>query len=109
MLEYATIGGAVATRLDAKVGTLSPGKQADIILLRADMLNVMPVNDMKSAVVLNMDARNVDTVLVAGRIVKRDGKMIGVDMRQLASRLYASRDRVYAAYGKPPKSPVHRM
>lgn len=109
MLEYATICGAVACRLDSKVGSLTPGKQADIVLLRADMLNVAPVNDLKSAVVLNMDARNVDTVMVAGRIVKRDGKMLGVDTKQLLTRIYASRDRVYAAYAKECKSPVHRM
>jgi cytosine/adenosine deaminase-related metal-dependent hydrolase len=109
ILEYATIAGATAARLDDKIGTLTPGKQADIILLRTDMINVMPVNDLKSAVVLNMDARNVDTVMVAGRIVKRNGKLLGVDMGQLAPRLYESRDRVYEAAQRPLPSPVHRL
>ena len=66
------------------------------------MLNVMPVNDMRAAIVLNMDARNVDTVLVAGRIVKQGGKMIGVDIEQLSRRVYAARDRVFAEEGRLP-------
>lgn len=83
VLKYATVAGARTTRLEDKVGSLKPGKQADIVLLRADIINVMPVNDMKSAVVLNMDARNVDTVMVAGRILKRNGKLLGHDLAAL--------------------------
>jgi 5-methylthioadenosine/S-adenosylhomocysteine deaminase len=109
VLQYATVAGAVATRLDRKIGSLVPGKQADLILLRADTLNVMPVNDIKTAVVLNMDARNVDTVLVAGKIVKQHGRMIGVDMKQLLARLYASRDRVFSKSGIACRSPAHRF
>jgi 5-methylthioadenosine/S-adenosylhomocysteine deaminase len=109
VLQYATTAGAVATRLDHKVGSLVPGKQADLILLRADTLNVMPLNDMKTAVVLNMDPRNVDTVLVAGRPVKRHGRMIGVDMKQLASRVYESRDRIFSKSGILCRSTAHRI
>lgn len=109
MLHYATMAGATAARLDSKIGSLTKGKQADIILLRADLINVMPVNDMQGAVLLNMDVRNVDTVMVAGRIVKRDGKLLGVDMAQLGTRLYASRDKVYAGAQRPLPSPAHRI
>jgi 5-methylthioadenosine/S-adenosylhomocysteine deaminase len=101
VLRYATIGGAKAARLEDKVGTLTPGKQADLILLRADMINVLPVNDLRSAVVHNMDARNVDTVIVAGRVVKRHGRLLGVDMTRLASEVHSSRERVFAAAGQP--------
>jgi 5-methylthioadenosine/S-adenosylhomocysteine deaminase len=101
VLRYATIGGATATRLQDKVGTLAPGKQADLILLRADMINVLPVNDLRSAVVHNMDARNVDTVIVAGRVVKRDGSLLGVDMTRLASEIHSSRERVFTRAGQP--------
>ena len=106
VLEYATIAGAASALLETKTGTLSPGKQADIILLRTDMLNVMPINDMKTPVVLNMDARNVDTVMVAGKIVKQSGRMLGVDISQLNSRLYESRDRVFAASAVPFRIPM---
>ncbi|QQO16057.1 hypothetical protein JJB99_07855 [Bradyrhizobium diazoefficiens] len=71
-----------------KVGTLSPGKQADIVLLRADAVNVPPVNDLTGAVVSGTDVSNVDTVLVAGRVVKRSGRLYAM--------VYAARDRVFA-------------
>jgi cytosine/adenosine deaminase-related metal-dependent hydrolase len=109
VLEYATVSGAVSARLEAKVGTLAVGKQADIILLRADLINVLPVNNMKAAVVLSMDPRNVDTVMVAGRVVKSDGKMLGVDMQQLSSRIYDRRDRVFEAANVPLMSSVRRL
>ena len=108
LLQYATVAGAINTRLEHKVGTLTPGKQADLVLLRADMINVMPVNDMKSAVALNMDVRNVDTVMVAGRLVKRGGRLVGVDLPSLNARLYATRDRLFADAGQPLPSPVAR-
>ena len=100
VLRYATIGGATAARLRDKVGTLTPGKQADVILLRADMINVLPVNNLRSAVVHNMDARNVDTVIVAGRVVKQDGQLLGVDMARLASEVYSGRERVFTTAGQ---------
>ena len=109
VLQYATVAGAATTRLHDKVGALVPGRQADIILLRADMANVMPVNDMKSAVVLNMDARNVDTVMVAGKVVKRGGSLVGVDLAKLNARLYQSRDRLYAEAVQPLRSAPHRL
>jgi cytosine/adenosine deaminase-related metal-dependent hydrolase len=109
ILGYATLAGAASARLDHKIGSLSVGKQADLVLLRADMLNVMPLNDMTSAVALTMDARNVDTVLVAGRVVKRGGRMIGIDLHDLASRLYESRDRLFRDAGIACQSRPHRM
>ena len=97
-LEFATIEGARANGLDRKIGTFTPGKEADIILLRTDRLNVMPINNAVGAVVTNMGPQNVDTVLIAGKVVKRDGQMLGLDFARL-QRLgdEAPRDRVYAA------------
>jgi 5-methylthioadenosine/S-adenosylhomocysteine deaminase len=108
VLEYATVAGAIATGLGDRIGMLSPGRQADIVLLRADTMNTAPISDMLSAVVLNMDARNVDTVMVAGHIVKRDGQMLGIDRDQLVARLYAARDRVFKASNTPLASTEHR-
>ena len=104
VLEYATIEGARANGLDAKVGSLAPGKQADVIMLRTDRMNVTPLNDATTAVVTSMDTGNVDTVMIAGRIMKQGGKLLHVDwpaVRRLASD---SRDFVIAKSGfKPPK------
>src|SRR4029079_6025300 len=84
VLEFATIEGARANGLDRKIGTLTPGKDADIILLRTDRLNVMPMNNAVGAVVTSMTAHNVDTVLIAGKIMKRNGVLVGVDMNRVA-------------------------
>jgi cytosine/adenosine deaminase-related metal-dependent hydrolase/ribose/xylose/arabinose/galactoside ABC-type transport system permease subunit len=79
VLRWATLEGARANGLDHKVGTLTPGKQADIVLLRTDRLNVTPLNDPITAVVAGMDTGNVDTVLIAGRVMKRGGTLLHVD------------------------------
>ena len=93
MLEFATIEGARANGLEKKVGTLTPGKEADIILLRTDQLNVMPMNNAVGAVVTSMGPQNVDTVLIAGKVMKRNGKLVGVDMNRIAQARPARRRR----------------
>ena len=95
-LEFATIEGAKANGLAAKVGSLTPGKQADVICLRKDRINVMPVNDPVGAVVLGMDTSNVDTVFVAGKAKKRNGELLGVDLKRVAAEAIASRDYLAA-------------
>ena len=74
-LEWATIESAKALRLDKKVGSLKPGKQADLILINKNDLNLFPVNDAVEAVVFHANGSNVDTVIIAGKIKKRNGKL----------------------------------
>ena len=99
VLEYATVEGARANGLDAKVGTLTPGKQADLILLRTDRMNVTPLNDPATAVVAGMDTGNVDTVLIGGRVMKREGKLLHVDWPAVKRKAAESRDHVIARSG----------
>lgn len=101
VLEFATIEGARANGLDSKIGTLTPGKAADIILLRTDRLNVLPVNNATGAVVTSMDGSNVDTVLIGGKIMKRNGRLVGVDMGRVSRLAHEARDRVMARAGYP--------
>ncbi len=75
-LEWATIEGARALMMDHRIGSLSPGKQADVILIRADDVGLAPINDPVLSIVLYAGPANVDTVLVAGRAVKRDGALV---------------------------------
>jgi cytosine/adenosine deaminase-related metal-dependent hydrolase len=104
VLAYATIEGARANGLDSKVGTLTPGKQADLIMLRTDRLNVTPLNDPTTAVVVGMDTGNVDTVIIAGRVMKRGGKLLHVDWGAVKRMTNASRDFVIEKSGfKLPK------
>ncbi|CAG2154342.1 amidohydrolase family protein [Cupriavidus numazuensis] len=94
VLEFATVAGARANGLDHKVGSLTPGKQADIVMIRGDDLNLAPVSDAVGAVVLAAHPGNVDTVFVAGRTVKRHGRMTGVDVDMLRHRAAASQHYV---------------
>jgi cytosine/adenosine deaminase-related metal-dependent hydrolase len=103
VLEFATIEGARANGLDRKIGTLAPGKEADIVLLRTDLLNTMPMNNAVGAVVTSMTAQNVDTVLIAGKVMKRDGKLVGVDMNKVAKLARDAQARNYKAAGVPDK------
>jgi 5-methylthioadenosine/S-adenosylhomocysteine deaminase len=96
-LEIATVGGAAAMGLDSEIGTLTPGKAADLILIRTDGLNFAPLNDPVAAVVLHAHACDVDTVLVAGEVVKRDGNLLHADTARAARLADESRDRIMTA------------
>ena len=89
-------------RLGEKVGTLTPGKDADIVLLRADAINTMPVIDPRATVAISADTANVDTVLVKGTVRKRHGQLVGVDLPRLRERVDASRDHLLEASGRRP-------
>ena len=97
VLELATVDGAAALGLASEVGTLAPGKAADMIMLRTDGLNFAPRADPASAVVLHARAADVDTVLVGGRIVKRGGSLLGADTARAHRLAEESRDRVISA------------
>lgn len=98
-IEMATMGGAKGLKLDRKVGSLTPGKDADIILLDAEAINVTPLNNVPGAVVTLMERSNVDCVLVAGKVRKWNGKLVGFDVARLRSELEKSRDYLFEAAG----------
>ncbi len=98
MLGWATQGGTTAAGLENTVGSLSPGKQADLILVRTDSVNMAPVNDPVHALVFYANIHDVDTVLVAGRAVKRRRTLVGVDWPNTLQELEASRDRIIGRY-----------
>jgi len=75
LIRYATVDGAVAAGVGSITGSLSPGKRADVIVLRADRPNIAPVNDAIGAVVWGMDTSNVDWVLVGGRTLVANGEL----------------------------------
>src|SRR2546422_5598679 len=77
VLRYGTVNGAKALRLDDKTGSLTPGKEADIIILDAEAINVAPLNQVPGAVVSLMDRTNVETVIVAGKVRKWKGRLLG--------------------------------
>jgi 5-methylthioadenosine/S-adenosylhomocysteine deaminase len=93
-LEFATIEGARCANLDGKVGTLTPGKDADIVVLRADRLSLWPLNNAPGAVVNLMNPGNVDTVFIAGKVRKWRGNLVGVDASRLMRMADEARDTV---------------
>lgn len=98
VLGFATIEGARATGLEAKIGSLTPGKQADVIMIRRNDLNLTPVSDAVGAVVLAAHPGNVDTVFVAGQARKRGGQMLGIDLSAIRARALASQNFVLAQH-----------
>jgi 5-methylthioadenosine/S-adenosylhomocysteine deaminase len=96
VIRYATVDGAQAAGLGELTGSLEPGKQADIVVLRTDRPNIFPVNDPIGAVVWGMDPSNVDWVFVGGRALMRGG-MLEADVARARDLALAARQRVAAA------------
>jgi cytosine/adenosine deaminase-related metal-dependent hydrolase len=94
VLEFATIEGARACALDHKTGSLTPGKQADIVLLKTNAINTAPMLDPVATIVVFSDTSNVDSVFVAGRAVKRDGRLVDVDLDGVFRKLDESRNHI---------------
>jgi len=97
-IEWATIEGARALGLGHRTGSLTPGKQADIILIRKD-LNLSPVHDSVEAVVFHANPGNVDTVLVAGEFRKRGGRLLAPGLAQRMEELAESGRRILREAG----------
>ena len=92
VIRFATIEGARACGLDDRTGSLTPGKEADIIVLRADSFGMTPLNNPSGAVVYNAHPGLVDTILVAGKVVKRDGRLLDVDAARVRRLATETRD-----------------
>ncbi|MBP1970788.1 cytosine/adenosine deaminase-related metal-dependent hydrolase [Virgibacillus natechei] len=101
MLEFATIDGAKALMLEDKVGSLTPGKKADIIMVRTSDLNIFPVNDPVGTVVQCTHTGNVDSVFVDGKAIKRNGEMVGIDLDKIRKQAIESRNAILEKYGMP--------
>lgn len=99
VLEFATLEGARANALSHKIGSISRKKSADIIMIRGTDLNLTPVTEPVAAVVAGAHPGNVDTVMVEGRILKRAGKLLGVDLDAVRSRASVSQHFVLSEAG----------
>ena len=97
-LELATIKSAECLGLDRRIGSLTPGKEADIVLLRKSDINMRAAADPISAIVLHAGVANVDTVIVGGNVVKQNGKLTYRDLPQRLAELERSSQRLYAGF-----------
>jgi 5-methylthioadenosine/S-adenosylhomocysteine deaminase len=101
VLKAATVHGARAAGLESSIGRLTPGKQADMIMVRTDSVGVFPVTNAIGTIVQAVERADVDTVMVAGQIRKRAGKLVDVDLAKLRNEVEASRDYLLQVSGQP--------
>jgi cytosine/adenosine deaminase-related metal-dependent hydrolase len=99
VLECATVNGAACAGLSDKCGSLTPGKEADIVAIRTDDINLYPSNNAFGTVVAAADTRNVDTVIIGGTVRKFRGKLIGVNMSRFKQQVDESRSYLFRQGG----------
>lgn len=98
-LEWVTIEGARMLGRLSTIGTLAEGKQADLVMISAGDLNMQPIHDAVSTVVMQTSLSNIDSVMVAGRWKKRHGRLLNVNTEPLLERLRASGQKITKAMG----------
>ncbi|WP_205856434.1 amidohydrolase family protein, partial [Phytoactinopolyspora endophytica] len=97
LLEFATIAGAKASGLDDRTGSLTVGKDADLIVFRLDEFTTVPSADIAASIVGAGHPGNVETVLVAGRAAKWNGQLTHPDLDSIRAQAEKSRDRLLAS------------
>lgn len=105
VLRSATLEGARACGLGDVVGSITPGKAADLVLLRPG-INLAPVSHPVGSVVTAADLSNVDTVFVDGKVVKEGGRLVGTDLERLLSQAEESQRYLFEAAGWQIGEPV---
>jgi 5-methylthioadenosine/S-adenosylhomocysteine deaminase len=101
VVDWATRGGSKALGTDSLVGSLEAGKKADIVLIKNDDSSVMfPILNPYGHVVFQTQRGDVDTVMVNGRIVKRDHKLVGMDLPAARRNIEATVDYLVGAMGR---------
>ncbi len=98
-LAWVTIEGARMLCMEDRIGSIAPGKQADLVMIAAGALNMQPLHDPVSAVVMQASLANIDSVMVAGRWRKRGGRLLVEDLAEKTERLRDSGRRILQAMG----------
>ncbi|HKV06203.1 MAG TPA: amidohydrolase family protein [Candidatus Acidoferrales bacterium] len=101
-LSWVTVEGARMLGLQDRIGTIAPGKQADLVFIRADALNVWPVHDPVATVIMQASLANIDSVMVAGAWRKRDGQLLFRDLDRVKAELSRSGSRILSELGWRP-------
>ena len=90
VFEAATVGGARALGMEHGIGRLAPGYKADVVFLDLTSINYVPLNEPLLHVVFCEDATGIDRVMIGGKMVVQDGRVLGVDMAKLAAAAAAA-------------------
>ncbi|HSE21145.1 MAG TPA: amidohydrolase, partial [Pyrinomonadaceae bacterium] len=99
--ELATIRGAQALHLDKEIGSLDVGKRADLLLIERDSLNQTPMYNLYSDLVYATKANDVQTVIINGRIVMRDRKLLTLDEATIKKDASVFRERIIKSLSQP--------
>jgi 5-methylthioadenosine/S-adenosylhomocysteine deaminase len=97
--ELATIRGAQAVHLDKEIGSLAKGKRADILVIDRDTLNQIPLYNLYSDLVYATKASDVETVIINGRVVMRNRRLLTLNEAVVKSDARAFRDRIIKSLG----------
>jgi 5-methylthioadenosine/S-adenosylhomocysteine deaminase len=100
VLRMATLGGAEVLGLDDQIGSLTPGKKADVIILNPETVNFAPKVDWVGQLVFNGQPRNVEIVFVNGRALMRHGRFVGVNAAKVIAEAQAAVERIDARLGR---------
>ncbi|KAK4936590.1 hypothetical protein LTR10_022577 [Elasticomyces elasticus] len=106
ILEIATIGGAKAVGLENLIGSITPGKRADLLITRCDAPRLVPAHDPVGTLVLYANGSDIDTVMINGEIVKSGGKLTNVDWPKLREELRTSVTNIMERSKKVPMEEV---
>lgn len=98
-LEMATVDAALDLGMDHLVGSLTPGKRADVILVKTNVLHSAPLNDVTRTIVQSTQASDVDTVFIDGRLLKRGGALTTIDTERVIRESAVSVARILRASG----------
>ena len=99
-LAWVTVAGARMLGQWDRIGSLKAGKQADLVMIRASDLNMQPIHDAVSSVVMQTSLANIDSVMVAGQWRKRGGQLLGVALKPLLDKLRASGEKIASAMAR---------
>ena len=95
LVEMATMGGAKVLGLDKKIGSIEKGKKADLVLIETQSVNMQPIYDYYASIVYSANPANVDTVLVDGKIVVRNKKLVSGDLNFIRNELIGLKKKIY--------------
>lgn len=85
VLHWATLGGAPDLRMAHRIGSITPGKRADLVLINARSLGTIPLTDATAIVTQSARPADVEVVIAGGNVVKEAGRLVGIDDQRLAS------------------------
>lgn len=95
LFEMATIGGAKVLGLDKKIGSIEKWKKADLVLIETKSVNMQPIYDYYAAIVYSANPSNVDTVLVNGKIVVKNKKLVSDDFNSIRKDLIGLKEKIF--------------